>query len=194
MWNELSGAIAAKVLSPRSQSSLGEPKDRSCDLEIPDAPHHGLDIDHWRAIDRFHGPDEEAPLVDSAHGDTMQAQRVRPVGRSRGENAGKLAVGVRTGVNFQHLAVGFMQPRDHDNVRAGLEPVECFCGERSYFQPDIGSALGALLRRLLTRLDCGSEDSNRAKSREVGRFASGALFRGQLWTSLSSKISTCPNC
>jgi hypothetical protein len=69
-------------------------------LEIIRRFYHRLDVDNRSSIDGFDWPDKEFILNDSPHRDAMKAQRVRPVGRSPGEDTSQWTVPLRARVNL----------------------------------------------------------------------------------------------
>lgn len=99
---------------------------------------HGFDVDNRRLVDRFHVSHAAPQAVDRKNLDDVHAQRVRPVGRPGGEHAMEGPAGVSARMHLSDVAVGEMQPGDHDDVVADLQTVERRSHVRVEHQPAVG--------------------------------------------------------
>src|SRR6185503_19947144 len=115
-----------------------------------EALEHRLHVHHRRPVDRLDGPDPEPRAHDAAHGHGVEADRVRPVGRARGEHAVEPVPGIVARVDVEHVALPLVEPGDDDQLVAGLDPEERRLRPRLHLEPGVGGALGALSRRALS--------------------------------------------
>ena len=53
-------------------------------------------------------------------------------------------------MNLQDVTFALVQPRDHDELVAGLDAHQSCRDEWIHFEPNIGCAFGSLLRRFAT--------------------------------------------
>src|SRR5262249_33897330 len=120
---------------------------------------HRFDVDDRRAVERFDRSNPQAVSLNLAHLDAMEAQRIGAVRGAGGEDAGKRSVRIAARMHLGHVAIGAVQPGDHDDVVAGRNPQEGARNVRVDFQPGVRRAFGALSRRLV---QCSKRRSNEA--------------------------------
>ena len=80
----------------------------------------------------------------------MEPQRIRPVGRPRGEDSGERIAGVRSRVDLKHVTLALMEPGDDDDLVARGQKVQSVGRPGMHFEPCIGCAFRSLLRRVAT--------------------------------------------
>ena len=79
-------------------------------------------------VDRLERLDLELEPGDPEHGDAVQAQWIRPVGRSRREDAGRKGGSRRhAGALSGDVAPRFVQPGDHEDLVADRDSLERVC-------------------------------------------------------------------
>ena len=122
---------------------------------------HRLDVDDRRAVHGFDGADAKPVPDDPPHGDSMKAQRIRPIWRARREDTRQRAAPIRARINLQHVPPRPVEPGHNDDVGAGDESVESVCGEPAHVKPRVRRTLRALLRRPAARLDDGADHADR---------------------------------
>ena len=108
---------------------------------------HRLHVDDRGAVHGFEGPHVHARAVDRQHLDLVQPDRVRPVGGAGAEHSTLGIGGVVARVHSQDVAVGAVEPGQHDHAVPGPEPVESLEHARLEREPRVGRSLVALLRR-----------------------------------------------
>ena len=91
-------------------------------LEILVAREHSFDIDNRGRVDGFDRAHQQEVPIDVSYGHAMDAERVRPVRRARGEDAGERVMLVSARVNLQYVAPRLVQPRHHDDVTPAASP------------------------------------------------------------------------
>jgi len=125
-----------------------------------------LEVHHRSTVNHFHGADPQAMCGDLAHRHSMQANRVRPVRRSRRKHTRQRTARVRTRMNLQYVAFGLMQPGQDNQLVANPNPVKALRREWTHFQPRVRRALRALFGRLATFLNRGSDHANRPQPQQ----------------------------
>src|SRR4051794_22931518 len=105
-------------LSRPSRSSLRHANAHMRRLRITATVQHRLYVDDRCAIDRFNRANEELGAADLAYVYPVESERVWPIRRAREEDAGEGVLRLPTRMHFEHVPIGQMQPRDHDDVIA----------------------------------------------------------------------------
>src|SRR3954451_24154285 len=78
----------------------------------------GFEVQDRGCVEGFEVADVDTRAVDGEDVHVMQADRVGPVGRTRGEDAGARAGGVVTLVDGEGVAVGAVEPGEQEYVGA----------------------------------------------------------------------------
>jgi hypothetical protein len=110
-----------------------------------------LDVDDRRAVDGLDRSDPQARSGDLANDDAMQAERIGPVRRSRGEDAGEGCRLIAAWMDLEYGPIGAMKPGDHDDFVARGEAVQRTSEFRLHLEPGVGRALRSLSRRIAER-------------------------------------------
>ncbi len=77
---------------------------------------NGLDIDNGGSVDGLDWTDTQTVALDGSHGHRVKPQWVRPVWRARRKDPRERIVRVRPRMHLEHRTIGFVQPRDDDDV------------------------------------------------------------------------------
>lgn len=83
---------------------------------------HRLDVDDRRAVDGFDRSDEQAVPVDRAHGNGVEAGRVRHVGGARREDAREWTTRVRPWPDLEDVPGGLVKPGDDEILSPTATP------------------------------------------------------------------------
>lgn len=148
-------------------------------LKVCETRKHRFDVNNRSTVDGLDGADPQTVVDNAAHGDAVKAQRIWPIGRTRRKHACKRTAPIGAGMNFQHIASRAVQPSHNDDVVADHESVKTSSREGVHFKPGVGGALGALFRRLASRLEGGADHTNRAKVRSLAPLHRCSLGRHQ---------------
>ncbi len=89
----------------------------------------------------------DADVVDRENRHLVQAERVRPMLRSRGEHAPNGSIRVPAGMHLPNGSIREVQPSDHDDIVARPKPVECLPDVQVEDEPAVRRTLVALTRR-----------------------------------------------
>lgn len=113
-------------------------------LAVPARFQRRFHIDDRCPIDRLEAPDVDAGAVDVEDRHRVNAERIRPVLRPRGEHAPHGPARIAARMHSQDGPVRQVQPRDDDDVVAGPQPVERCTDAGLECQPAVRRALVAL--------------------------------------------------
>lgn len=105
-----------------------------------------LDIEDRRSVDALQRVDANAISGDLKHFDLVNADRVRPIRRTRGKHAGERSVRDALGMNLKCLAIRLVQPRKQDQFNAHADPEQRRLVSRVEFEPRFRRVLVALAR------------------------------------------------
>jgi hypothetical protein len=110
------------------------------------AAEYWLDVDDWRPIQHFEMAHSHASAVDGSDLDPVQADGIRTMRRARTEDTLLRPRRVAPWVHAQNVATRAIEPRDDDNLIAGLEAPETFKHLRFENQPGLGCTFVGLQR------------------------------------------------
>ena len=127
---------------PRSQGcSTRWPHSR---LAFPTRFEDRLDVHNRCPVDSFEAVYAHAQVVDAENRNHVDAKRVRPMLRTRGEHAANWPARIAPRVHLQDGSVREMQPGDHDDVVAGMQAIERGPHVRVEYQPAVRRAFVTL--------------------------------------------------
>src|SRR5262245_35509039 len=93
----------------------------------------------------------------------MKPKRIRPIRRARGEDAGQRILGLAARMNLEHVPSRLMEPRDHNELVAGRDALQCTDRPFLDLEPRVRRTLGALPWRDVAIGERGSNDADRSQ-------------------------------
>ena len=136
----------------------------------------GLDVDDGSAVDHLDGLDAQAMAANFANGDGMKSERVRAVGRARGEHAPEPFATVVSRMDFEHFAMALVQPGDDEELVAYRDAAQSCRRPRINLEPSGGSAFRPLARSFVAVLERRANDPDGPKRKATAAFCWHTMF------------------
>ena len=100
------------------------------------------------------------PTGDFPNRHPVQAQGIGSIGRPGREDSSQEPGLIIAGMRFQDAALSLMQPGNHDQFIAHLDPLRPLCHRHIHFEPGVGRAFAALVRGCSTILERRAEEGH----------------------------------